>query len=309
MARAAAPIPNVRPIIVKKIIAAPHDAHHGGAWKIAYADFVTAMMAFFLLMWLLGMTDEEKRKGLADYFAPTLVQMRAESGGANGVLGGDSIVAADNYPHRAAQTGTRSITVPSGARGGILEADQVRAREDESFASVQRDLRDALNAETALRDLARHVRMMVTEEGLQIDLMDEADFAMFAVGTARLTPQAAALVRQVAAAVRPLPNGVIVRGHTDSLGYRGSSPMNNWTLSAARAGATRDTLAALGVPTARFVRIEGVADREPLSPRDRYDPRNRRISIMLARIAPRPVAPTTVNATAAPQTAAPPPSL
>ncbi|MEQ1688778.1 MAG: flagellar motor protein MotB, partial [Sphingopyxis sp.] len=95
---------DVRPIIVKKVIEAGHAAHHGGAWKIAYADFVTAMMAFFLLMWLLGMTDDEKRKGLADYFAPTLVEMRQGSAGSNGLLGGDSIVSADNYPHRAGQT-------------------------------------------------------------------------------------------------------------------------------------------------------------------------------------------------------------
>ena len=297
MARASLPpIANVRPIIVKKIIEAPHDAHHGGAWKIAYADFVTAMMAFFLLMWLLGMTDEEKRKGLADYFAPTLVQMRAESGGANGVLGGDSIVAADNYPHRAAQTGSRAMTIPSGATGGILEADRARAREDESFAAARRALEQRLAAEAALSDLAAHVRLTLTPEGLQIDLMDESNFAMFGVGTDRLTPRAAVLVREVAIAVRDLPNGVIVRGHTDALGFRGQGrgSGNNWTLSAARAAATRNALNTEGIASGRFVRIEGVADREPLSPDDRFDPRNRRISVMLARVQP-PAVPATAR--------------
>src|SRR4051812_30434589 len=99
--------PPPRPIIVRKIVAAGHRPHHGGAWKVAYADFVTAMMAFFLLMWLLGMTDEQKRKGIADYFTPTLVELKQDSAGANGLLGGDSLIAKDNYSHRATQTGQR----------------------------------------------------------------------------------------------------------------------------------------------------------------------------------------------------------
>src|SRR3954471_18268753 len=95
----------VRPIIVKKIVVEAHGGHHGGAWKVAYADFVTAMMAFFLLLWILGATTEKQRKGIADYFAPTLVEMKLKSAGSNGPLGGDSIIAKDNYPHKATQTG------------------------------------------------------------------------------------------------------------------------------------------------------------------------------------------------------------
>ena len=109
---AARPNTPLRPIIVKKVIEEAHGGHHGGAWKVAYADFVTAMMAFFLLMWLLGATTEKQRKALADYFAPTIVKTKQESAGSNGMFGGDSIIAADNYPHRAGQTGTRSITIP-----------------------------------------------------------------------------------------------------------------------------------------------------------------------------------------------------
>ena len=100
------PAPTPAPIIVKKVIEQAHGAHHGGAWKIAYADFVTAMMAFFLLLGLLGATDANKRRGIADYFAPTLIDYRQNSAGSNGILGGDSIVAQDNYPHRATQTGS-----------------------------------------------------------------------------------------------------------------------------------------------------------------------------------------------------------
>src|SRR4051812_3852126 len=116
------PIP--RPIIVKKIVEAPHGAHHGGAWKVAYADFVTAMMAFFLLLWLLGMTDEQKRKGIADYFAPTLVEMKQNSAGSNGLLNGESLISHDNYPNKPTQTGTRSIVIPRDSTGGSRETGE-----------------------------------------------------------------------------------------------------------------------------------------------------------------------------------------
>ncbi|MCP4026370.1 MAG: flagellar motor protein, partial [Sphingomonas sp.] len=105
-------------IIYKKVYIEGHGGHHGGAWKVAYADFVTAMMAFFLLMWLLGATNEKQRKALADYFSPTLVRMKEHSAGSNGIFGGDSMTSKDNYAHRASQTGTRSMTIPVEAIGG-----------------------------------------------------------------------------------------------------------------------------------------------------------------------------------------------
>ncbi len=108
--------PELRPIIVKKIVSDGHDAYHGGAWKVAYADFVTAMMAFFLLMWLLGATTEKQRKGLADYFTPTLVQMKMDSAGSSGLFGGDSFTAKDNYPTTGGQ-GNLAITIPRDASG------------------------------------------------------------------------------------------------------------------------------------------------------------------------------------------------
>src|SRR3954465_12824304 len=114
--------PEPRPIIVKKIYQEAHGGHHGGAWKVAYADFVTAMMAFFLLLWILGATTEKQRKGIADYFAPTLIEMKLKRAGSNGGPGGDSVVAKDNYPHKAAQTGSKSLTIPKDATGGASEA-------------------------------------------------------------------------------------------------------------------------------------------------------------------------------------------
>ena len=277
--------PEPRPIIVKKIIADGHGGHHGGAWKIAYADFVTAMMAFFLLMWLLGMTDEQKRKGLADYFTPTLVQFRENSAGSNGMLGGDSIIAADNYPHRAAQTGSRSLTIPKDASGGISEATPgMKAEEDSKFNEVKEAIKQRIANDRELAELAKQIRYTVTEDGLRIDLMDRADFSMFQVSTARLMPRAQRLVQQLASAIAEVPNPVIIRGHTDGLPYSASQSMNNWMLSTARAESTRVTLAQAGVAANRFGRIEGVADREPYVPGDRYDPRNRRIAIILGRL-------------------------
>jgi hypothetical protein len=118
------------PIIVKKITI-EEGGHHGGAWKVAYADFVTAMMAFFLLLWLLGATTEDQRKGLADYFTPTLISYRENSAGADGMLGGSSITEVDNYPNRQGQTGNNAITVPKGARGGDDDDDLGGAEEDD----------------------------------------------------------------------------------------------------------------------------------------------------------------------------------
>jgi chemotaxis protein MotB len=269
------------PIIVKKVVEAAHGGHHGGAWKIAYADFVTAMMAFFLLLWILGATDEDQRRGLADYFTPTLIEYKQNSAGSNGILGGDSIVAADNYPHQAGQTGSRAITIPRDATGGVSEGAAPRSQDREQFGRLRAELMRRIENDPELRNLRGHVSFSESEEGLRIDLMDEADFSMFRVGTAQLLPQARRLVQEVARAIGGMPNSVVVRGHTDSLPYSGGQTMNNWMLSTARAESTRETLQASGVPVDRIARIEGVADRQPFVPGDRYDPRNRRISVTL----------------------------
>ena len=282
----------LRPIIVKKvtIVAA---GHHGGAWKVAYADFVTAMMAFFLLLWLLGATTEKQRKGLADYFTPTLVKLRENSAGSNGLLGGDSLVSADNYPNRAAQTGTRSMTIPRDASGGAKEGSadlKSRAAGDakKARAVTAQTLRNRIDARLArsqrMQRLARQVRVVPTSEGVRIDLVDDADFSMFRLGTTVLVPEAVELLRTVAAAVAPEVGGLTVRGHTDALPWRLSKGAggNNWALSAGRAEATRQTLLRSGLGASRFHRIEGVAEREPLIRDNPQDPRNRRISILLA---------------------------
>ena len=275
--------PEPRPIIVKKIIAEAHGGHHGGAWKVAYADFVTAMMAFFLLLWILGATTEKQRKGIADYFAPTLVEMRQKSAGSNGPFGGDSIISKDNYPHKAQQTGTKGITIPKDSTGGAKEgAAALRTRDRARFQALKAKLEMRIKTDPSLRRLQRNVRFTETREGLRIDLVDEADFSMFAIGTNGLLPDARKLMGEVAKVVDGVPNAVIVRGHTDALPYAAGRTTNNWTLSTARAEATRQALNERGLPNDRFARIEGVADREPYVPEDIYDPRNRRMSITLA---------------------------
>ena len=267
-----------RPIIVKKItiVAA---GHHGGAWKVAYADFVTAMMAFFLLLWLLGATTEKQRKGIADYFTPTLVKLREQSAGANGLLGGSSITEVDNYPNRAGQTGNKALTIPRDAVGGPKEgADRTK-----QVSQMQQRLKAKLTANAKLSRLAKQVRMIDTAEGIRIDLVDDADFSMFQLGTTVLTADAAQLVHAISDLLQGEVGGVSIRGHTDAVPWNGGAGANNWSLSAGRAEATRQALLADGIGETRFRKIEGVADREPLVRDNPSDPRNRRISILLMR--------------------------
>lgn len=278
MADAGSAIP--APIIVKKVTIV-EGGHHGGAWKVAYADFVTAMMAFFLLLWLLGATEEKQRKGIADYFAPTLVKLRKDGAGSDGLLGGSSLTDADNYPNRQGQTGTRTITIPRGATGGPSETGRGSDAETQKLKQLHDKIQSKLMQRRQLRDLARQVRVMRAPEGIRIDLMDNADFSMFELGTTILTKPARELLQVMADTLAEENAPLIVRGHTDSLPWRGGIKANNWSLSAGRAEATRQALVLGGVAQPRFARIEGVAETEPLIGDDPADPRNRRISLLL----------------------------
>jgi len=269
------------PIIVKKVIVEGGDGHHGGAWKVAYADFVTAMMAFFLLLWLLGATEENQRKGIADYFTPTLVKTRQQSAGSDGMLGGSSLTDVDNYPHAAGQTGTLSITVPRDADGGPVEGGEATQSTEDKMRELRESIDERLAASEQLSKLARQVRVMRAPEGIRIDLVDDADFSMFTLGTTVLTSDARGLLDVIREALEAENNPLILRGHTDSLPWRSGISANNWSLSAGRAEATRQQLIRTGLAPERFARIEGVADTEPLIAADPADPRNRRISLLL----------------------------
>ncbi len=270
--------PPPTPIIVKKVTVVAA-GHHGGAWKVAYADFVTAMMAFFLLLWLLGATTEKQRKGIADYFTPTLVKLKQESAGSNGMLGGSSITDADSYPNRAGQTGNRAMTIPRDTTGGPKEGGE-RVKK---VQSMQQRLAAKLESNPRLARLAKQVRMVDTTDGIRIDLVDDADFSMFQLGTTVLTPDASALLEAIAGMLSGELGGISIRGHTDALPWNGGGGANNWSLSAGRAESTRQALIGRGIGETRFRKIEGVADREPLIQANPQDPRNRRISILLMR--------------------------
>ncbi len=279
----------VEPPVVYRKAKRGHAAHHGGAWKIAYADFVTAMMAFFMLLWIIGATNEDQRKGIADYFTPTLIQMK-NSGGSNGIGGGRALAEESGSAPHNALNGTRPTPIQGGG-GGPLDArvdshddaaDQgyKRRADDERFDKVERIVNARLAGDPTLAGLKGQIRLVRTHDGLRIEIVERADFSMFGLGTTTLTPVAAQLVRIVARAVGDVPNRLTVRGHTDARAYaRGAA--SNWTLSTGRADATRRVLADAGIADARFRRIEGVAATDPFNPRDGDDPRNRRISITL----------------------------
>jgi chemotaxis protein MotB len=283
-------------IIVKKIIQAGHGGHHGGAWKVAYADFVTAMMAFFLLLWIVGATNEDQRKGIADYFAPTLVN-HAKSGGSNGILQGRSIMAPDGNAAFAKPPSVEKIApiATSGAygneatkRSGGSEGSQRAAAEREqrrasavAFALVEKNIRQALARDTVLSKLENQVSFVQAPEGLRIEIMDRTGFSMFGFGTDVIQPEATRLIRLVAGAMKDVPNPLAIRGHTDGYAYPAKDAMNNWLLSARRAEQTRVVIATAGITSARLSRIEGVADRELFIKENPLDPRNRRISITL----------------------------
>ena len=280
----------IEPEIIYRRAKKHHVAHHGGAWKIAYADFVTAMMAFFMLLWIIGATNEDQRKGIADYFTPTIIQMK-NSGGSNGVMGGRSLQSDAGVAPHATLTGPRPVAVTGGGGGGPMTAETAsqdkqtnpgnrRAADETRFRMVQRIIAARLAGDPTLKGLKGQVRFVRVRDGMRIDLVERADFSMFGLGTSVFSQEANALVRTVANALQGTPNRLTVRGHTDSVAYANGGA-NNWTLSSARADATRRALAGAGVDEHRFRRIEGVADTDPFNPDDRDDPRNRRISVTL----------------------------
>ncbi|MFS0772271.1 flagellar motor protein MotB [Sphingomonas sp. 1P08PE] len=293
MAKAAPHGSNVPPkVIVKKIYIEGHGGHHGGAWKVAYADFVTAMMAFFLLLWLLGATTEKQRKGLADYFAPTLMDSKKLGIGGSGPLGGESIMSNNKTGPKAAAAVIASMGMPTkqvqggpevgmGQKGSLRSTPASRAEDAKNFARLREQIMERIKASSDLAKLGKHVRFIPTDAGLRIDLVDDADYSMFALGTTMLDQRAAELIGMIAGSIRTTQNPIMIRGHTDALPYGDPRAMNNWMLATGRAEATRRRLSLGGIPESRFERIEGVADREPMIAANPADPRNRRVAITL----------------------------
>jgi chemotaxis protein MotB len=381
-------------IIIKRADEEEHDGHHGGAWKVAYADFMTAMMAFFLLLWILAASDEEALRGLADYFTPSL----SESGGrGQGVLAGQVLAedgvfsgtdgpqtpeqlpsfgeenplavfdsrlrdVAEVAPPQPGQGGLDASALGEGgmdatenvaerllppqepvdealdegetateleqalaqlARADVSEEERERAAQtlealsleimtQEERAEAEQALEDRALADQALADLAlaeaerreqldaiqdlieqaiaadpqlaelqNQIRFDLSDDGLEIQLVDSARRAMFALGSAELDARTRQVVRLVGRAIADIDKPVAVTGHTDSLSFGAGAVYTNWELSTDRANATRRALEAEGVAPERFARITGLADSDPLTPERPDAPENRRIGILL----------------------------
>ncbi len=270
----------LQPIIVKKIKKGGHGVH-GGAWKIAYADFVTAMMAFFLLMWLLGSTSEGDKKGIADYFqSPLKVAMAGGSGSGDSshVLkgGGQDLTRSTGQVKRGDIEAQRTAV-----NLHVLKQEQVRA-EIARLEDLKRKVEQKIAESAKLTPMASQLRLDMTRDGLRIQIADEQNRPMFASGSAVVQPYMRELLQAIGQLLTEVPNRLTLEGHTDaqpfSAGERGYS---NWELSADRANASRRELAGGGLADERVLRVQGLASSQPIDAADPRAPANRRISIIV----------------------------
>jgi len=267
-----------QPIIIKKVKKAAH-AHHGGAWKIAYADFVTAMMAFFLLMWLISMTTQEQKIGLAEYFSPEALS--PSTSGAGAVLMGTAL---DKSGNRSASPRDARVI---GQEDGTRRATSGRpAAGLQAHLSAAASIRQALQNVPEITELSRNIVIEPTKDGLNISLMDEYGRAMFPEGSVKPYDRTRLVLEAMAPALRRLPNRVSVTGHT-AAARPGSVPTTDpWSLTAGRALSVREILSGAGVPNDRFTSVTGRADTEPVFPDNPDLPANRRVTITLLNAEP-----------------------
>jgi chemotaxis protein MotB len=279
-------------IIIKKIKKGGHGGHHGGAWKVAYADFVTAMMAFFLLMWLINTTSPEQKRGIADYFAPAAVS--ETTSGSGGILGGAALASsgskssgskdviqalAPEAPPNVTDTGQSQNQSQNSSQGAQDKAD------DAALTSAAQSLRQAMQDMPELSELSKQIIVDQTPEGLRIQLVDQEGRSMFKEGSSEPNDRAKVLLQAVAHVVNQLPNRITISGHT-SASAGGVKPPGDWALSSSRADASRQILQSSGVDADRIYEVAGKADSDPLYPDDPLLPGNRRITIVLLREAP-----------------------
>ncbi len=279
-----------RPIMIKKVKKVIGGGHHGGAWKVAYADFVTAMMAFFLLMWLINTTSPEQKVGIAGYFAPASVSQ--STSGAGGILGGTSL-SDDNSRSRGSKDvldrlvpqAPSSTEVGSSTSTASGHGNETTRQEDQSMDTAAQSLRQAIQSMPELSELSKQVLIDKTPEGLRIQLVDQEGRPMFDGGSAKPNARARVLLRAVTKIMNQLPNRVSIAGHT-SVDPRNAKSTSDWTLSSSRADAARALLEESGLSRDRIYQVAGKAGVEPLFPDDPTLPSNRRITITLLREAP-----------------------
>ncbi len=272
---------NAAPIIIKKKRVVGGDGHHGGAWKVAYADFVTAMMAFFMLMWLLNATTEKQRKGLADYFSPT-IPVNPVSGGGDGAFGGENMFSEKTMVMDGSGATNRNPTEAKRARGSTgVDADGGGRGVNEDFSTLEARLLGRTGESSVSEKMLRHIVTRVTDKGLIVELFDTDESALFERGSDRPTRMMRALALLVARSSDLVTNNVSVEGHVRANPIvLVQNPV--WDLSASRAMAVREMLESKGVAPKRLQRITGHADRK-LAVDNPMAARNNRIEIIFLR--------------------------
>ncbi len=277
----AADAKKLQPIIVKKVKKGGH-AVHGGAWKIAYADFVTAMMAFFLLMWLLGSTSEGDKKGLSDYFnAPFKVAMMGGTGAgaSNSILPGGG----RDLTQRSGQSPQGSGADPIQKKMATAMVKAEIARQDaKTLAGLSAKISAVIANSPKLIEFSSQIRLSTTPDGLQIQIVDDQRRAMFDSGSAVLKPYMRDILKEIGAALNGVENKISLDGHTDRAPYSNAARgYSNWELSSDRANASRRELVAAGMPDDKLARVVGLASSILLEPESPMSPVNRRISIIV----------------------------
>ena len=286
----------LQPIIIKRVKKGGH-VKHGGAWKIAYADFVTAMMAFFLLMWLLGSTTEGDKKGIADFFnAPLKVALMGGSGSGDSssvVRGGGTDLSRSNGQVRDGDIPVKKKLLNMKS----LEAEHKRA-EIARLEDLKKKVEDVLEASPKLAAMKSQIRLDMTRDGLRIQIVDEQARPMFDSGSAIVKPYMRELLREIGHVLSDVPNRITLEGHTDAQPFVGGDRgYGNWELSSDRANASRRELVSGGLPEDRMLIVQGLASSTLFVPAEPQSPMNRRISIIvmnqdaedrLLKIAPEP---------------------
>ncbi len=270
----------LQPIIIKRVKKGGH-AVHGGAWKIAYADFVTAMMAFFLLMWLLGSTSEGDKKGLSDYFqSPLKVSMQGGSGAgaSNSLINGGG----NDITQTAGQSAKSDAEAKRAKKVATEQFRQSEAKADSRrLSALSAKIAAAISNNSKLADFVSQIKLQITPDGLQIQIVDDQKRPMFDSGSASVKPYMHDILREIGITLLDVENKISLDGHTDRSAYGSPLGYSNWELSADRANATRRELMAAGMPEGKLARVVGMGSSLPYDPENPKAPSNRRITLLV----------------------------
>ncbi len=269
-----------RPIIVRRIKKGGH-GHHGGAWKIAYADFVTAMMAFFLLMWLLGSAGKSDLDGISEFFKTPL---KVALGGGSGSGDSSSVVKGGGKDISRKSGAVQRTNTPSKKSTINLEAAKAEAirQEKAKLEELKKKLDEKIKSQGALKQFKNQIKIEITAEGLRIQITDEKNRPMFNSGSAVLQPYVKEILAEIAHVLNAVPNSISLSGHTDAAPYSGGDRgYSNWELSSDRANACRRELVAGGIEDGKILRVVGLGSAVLSDKVDPLNPTNRRISIIV----------------------------